>query len=60
VAPPQKVSPVGYEKAGSCACRYGIACKPVVVIGILLLQDINETLTADDVFTKKRVPDFSS
>src|SRR5439155_22057641 len=28
---------------------YGIASESVVVIGILLLQDINETLTADDV-----------
>src|SRR5437867_1931567 len=45
----EKFSPVGYEKAGSSAPWYGVACKPVIVIGILLLQDINETLTADDV-----------
>jgi len=32
----EKFSPVGYEKAGSCACWYGVACKPVIVIRILL------------------------
>src|SRR6266516_4258830 len=43
------LAPVGYEEAGSSAPGYWVACKPVIVIGILLLQDINETLSADDV-----------
>src|SRR5438132_13789657 len=45
----EKFPPVGYKKAGSRAPWYVVACKPVIVIGILLLQDIDETLTADDV-----------
>src|SRR5437867_4169860 len=45
----EKFPPVGYEKARSSTSWYGIASESVVVIGILLLQDINETLTADDV-----------
>ena len=39
----------GTKKAGSRAPWYGVACKPGIVIGILLLQDSDETLAADDV-----------
>ena len=35
----EKFAPVGYEEAGSSAPGYWVACKPVIVIGILLLQD---------------------
>src|SRR5262245_16365741 len=45
----EKFPPIGREKAGSRACWYGVACKPVIMIPILLLQDINETLTANNV-----------
>src|SRR5215831_3785461 len=45
----EQLSPVWHEQTGPRARRGRIMCKPVVLIRILLLEDIDEALASDHV-----------